>query len=67
MHAAHVLFPPTAQPCARRTLSSRVYQVPRPLNEAGWDHPAHNASRSTPSASAMSALDRSWPSTTARW
>eukprot|EP00965_Chrysotila_dentata_P240781 6203904-Pleurochrysis_carterae.AAC.2 len=48
----------------RATPASAPHQL---LKEAGCDRPAHKASRSTPTASAMPALDRNWPSTTARW
>eukprot|EP00965_Chrysotila_dentata_P125322 4143376-Pleurochrysis_carterae.AAC.2 len=55
---------PHATGTERPTHASALHQL---LKEAGCDHPAHKASRSTPTASAMPALDRNWPSTTAHW
>eukprot|EP00965_Chrysotila_dentata_P075342 2488331-Pleurochrysis_carterae.AAC.1 len=60
---------------AGRAQSARVARVRRGLYpcsthhaliDAGWDHPAHRASISTPVASARPALERSCPSTIAR-
>eukprot|EP00965_Chrysotila_dentata_P007665 249858-Pleurochrysis_carterae.AAC.1 len=39
----------------------------QPLKDAGGLHPAHSASKSSPSASPSSPLTRSWPSTMALW
>eukprot|EP00965_Chrysotila_dentata_P182605 6029565-Pleurochrysis_carterae.AAC.1 len=61
------MLPHVAPTRAQLERAGRVSFPRQPLKEAGCDHPAHKASRSTPVASAMPALDRNWPSTTARW